>query len=59
MELSVTRECAGKENTYHLYELAVLSHHGMNNPQERFVAREQPSPSGKSVSLEHALTCML
>lgn len=45
--------------TYHLVELAVLNHHGMNNAKETLVRGKQRSSSSQSVALEEPLTGML
>ena len=45
---------AGSE-THHLDELAVLHHHGVDDAEERLVAREEPRPARERVALEHAL----
>jgi len=40
-------------------ELTVLDHHGMDNPQERFIAGKQARSPRESITLQHSLTDML
>ena len=44
---------------HHFGKLGVLHHHSLDDAQERFVARKETRPSSESVSLEHALACVL
>ena len=43
----------------HLDKLAVLDHHGLNDPEERFVRWEETCPARERVPLQHALTGVL
>jgi hypothetical protein len=42
-----------------LVEFRILNHHRVDDPEERFVAREQPHAAGERVPLHPSLTLML
>ena len=42
----------------HLDKLAVLHHHGVHDTEERFVTREETSPTRESIALKHTLARM-
>ena len=47
------------QETCHLGKLGILHHHGMDDPEESFVAREESRSASEGVSLEHALAGVL